>query len=280
MKANDWYNLLACPICKNPLSKSDIFLLCQKCNNTYSLRDGVSYFIDTLLVNQEENETLKSNNLIKKITSKLKDTIPPHTMWTDETIFKFINSLDNKLILNLGSGKGLFDNKINVSMINLDIHKYDNTNIIADAHALPFLNSSLDCVYSNAVLEHVKQPWVVASEIDRILKPGGFIIINLPFLNVIHDEHDYFRFTLKGIKELFLNYTEIAGGVSSGGGSFLPICLIQYTSMFIPTKFLRTLHTFISSHILFRLKMIDKWVINKPDYFITANSFYFIGQKP
>lgn len=271
-----WDNLLACPICKEPLKKLKNTIKCDNCTKSYFIKNGAIYFIPAIT----DSDTSKSNHFLPNIINLLRKTVPFHTMWTDETIFSFINSLDNKFILNLGSGNGLFDNKISVPMINLDIKKYDNTDIIADAHFLPFLSSSLDCVYSNAVLEHVKRPWIVASEIDRVLKPGGFVVINLPFLNTIHDEHDYFRFTLKGIKELFSAYNEVAGGVSSGGGSFLPTCFIQYTSMFIPSKFLRNLHIFFTSHILFRLKVLDKLVVNKPDYAITANSFYFIGQKP
>jgi len=164
-------------------------------------------------------------------------------------------------------------------MINLDIVKHDSTDIVADAHRLPFKSGSFDCIFSNAVLEHVKLPWEVAWEINRVLKPGGYIAINLPFLNTIHDEHDYFRFTLKGIRELFPNYEELFGGVSSGGGSFLPLCKIQYINLFVPFRFLRALNYFIWGHLAFRLKVLDKLVAHKPDYVITANSFYYIGQK-
>jgi hypothetical protein len=113
------------------------------------------------------------------------------------------------------------------------------------------------------------------------LKPGGYIAINLPFLNTIHDEHehDYFRFTLKGIRELFPNYEELFRGVSSGGGSFLPLCKIQYINLLVPFRLLRALNYFIWGHLAFRLKVLDKLVAHKPDYVIIANSFYYIGQK-
>jgi ubiquinone/menaquinone biosynthesis C-methylase UbiE len=44
---------------------------------------------------------------------------------------------------------------------------------VADACALPFDDKSFDLVYSWMVIEHVDNPGKMASEISRVLKPGG-----------------------------------------------------------------------------------------------------------
>lgn len=48
--------------------------------------------------------------------------------------------------------------------------------ILGDAHAIPFVDASFDCVFSYAVLEHLHNPFVAIHEIARVLKPGGWFI--------------------------------------------------------------------------------------------------------
>lgn len=55
---------------------------------------------------------------------------------------------------------------------------YDSTkaDFLADGHALPFRSESMDCVLSYAVLEHLHNPYIAISEIERVLKPGGLYV--------------------------------------------------------------------------------------------------------
>ncbi len=73
----------------------------------------------------------------------------------------------------------------------------------ADLNAeLPFLNTSVfDTVLCTDVLEHIHNPELLFSEMVRILKPGGYLILMVPFLYWIHevpyDYHRYSHFKLK-----------------------------------------------------------------------------------
>lgn len=70
--------------------------------------------------------------------------------------------------------------------------------------ALPFPDESFDHCVSFQVMEHHKNPQKLVSEIIRITKPGGYLLLTVPFLGGIHEEpHDYQRFTKYGLKELF-----------------------------------------------------------------------------
>lgn len=61
---------------------------------------------------------------------------------------------------------------------------------------LPFPDASYDTVLLTDVMEHVAEPDALFSELVRILRPGGRLIMGTPFLYWIHEEpHDYRRFT-------------------------------------------------------------------------------------
>jgi SAM-dependent methyltransferase len=50
-----------------------------------------------------------------------------------------------------------------------------------DIHDIPFKENTFDVVLCNHVLEHVKDDILAMSEIKRVLKPGGFSIMQVPF---------------------------------------------------------------------------------------------------
>jgi SAM-dependent methyltransferase len=72
---------------------------------------------------------------------------------------------------------------------------------------LDFLaNDSFDTVLCTDVLEHIYRPEVLFSEMARILKPNGNIIVGVPFMYWIHeDPHDYHRYTHNKLKEFCTN---------------------------------------------------------------------------
>jgi 2-polyprenyl-3-methyl-5-hydroxy-6-metoxy-1,4-benzoquinol methylase len=54
------------------------------------------------------------------------------------------------------------------------------------------------------VLEHVANPFAAVAEINRMLKPGGYVYITTPFNFRIHGPlPDNWRFTIHGLKQLF-----------------------------------------------------------------------------
>lgn len=61
-----------------------------------------------------------------------------------------------------------------------------------------------DILVVDQVLEHVQKPWVAAEEIHRVLKPGGYAIVNTPYLHPIHlCPLDCWRISPDGYKVLF-----------------------------------------------------------------------------
>lgn len=104
-----------------------------------------------------------------------------------------------------GRNKDYFPNSTTV-----DIDERANPDVVADAHQLPFENESFDCVVCKEVLEHVQKPDVVISEMKRVLKPGGKLVLSTRFLFPIHEApHDYWRFTRFNLEELFSNWEKV-----------------------------------------------------------------------
>lgn len=61
---------------------------------------------------------------------------------------------------------------------------------------LPIESSSFDTVLLSDVLEHVMSPWELIEEVARILRPGGTLLLNVPFYYLIHSSpYDFHRFT-------------------------------------------------------------------------------------
>lgn len=50
-----------------------------------------------------------------------------------------------------------------------------------DIHEIPFEDDSIDIIFCNHVLEHVDNDMKALSEMKRVLKPGGWAILQVPF---------------------------------------------------------------------------------------------------
>jgi SAM-dependent methyltransferase len=60
----------------------------------------------------------------------------------------------------------------------------------------PLESNLFDVVLLSDVLEHISEPAGLMAEIGRILKPGGRLLLNVPFTYWIHEApHDYYRYT-------------------------------------------------------------------------------------
>ena len=67
----------------------------------------------------------------------------------------------------------------------------------------PFEEDEFDSIICNEVLEHVFNPVDFLSEIYRVLKPGGKMLMTVPFLWDEHEQpYDYARYSSFGLKHL------------------------------------------------------------------------------
>jgi len=77
---------------------------------------------------------------------------------------------------------------------------YDSpyADILGDGHALPLPDGSCGLVISHKVFEHVKNPFIVANDIKRVLSAGGYLIGGVAFLEPFHG-NSHLHHSHKGI---------------------------------------------------------------------------------
>ncbi len=115
-----------------------------------------------------------------------------------KSIFQYAGG--GKLIIDIGSG----NRRLGPNVVNVDIHPWEQVDILADAHDLPFADNSVDGLVFSWVLEHMKDPIKVASEFRRVLKSGGYLYLSTNFIFPYHPSpRDYYRWTSEGLRELF-----------------------------------------------------------------------------
>ena len=109
-------------------------------------------------------------------------------------------------VLDLGSAESPYASLIG-RRLSVDIRPFPGIKILADAGNLPFKDSSFSSVLCTELLEHILRPGKVVSEIHRILRPGGILIVTVPFLYPLHrDPRDFHRFTEDGLRALLHDF--------------------------------------------------------------------------
>lgn len=82
-----------------------------------------------------------------------------------------------------------------------------HVDMILDVRNMPEIDDhAYDCIFCSGVLEHVDDYQQALHEITRVLRPGGVLLLGLPFRQAIHmAPNDFWRFTEYGIKYLLKN---------------------------------------------------------------------------
>ncbi len=123
-------------------------------------------------------------------------------------------------VLDIGGGASPYASYLlpHTQLFNLDIECNAATNLVADAHRLPFSSGSLDAVICTNVLEHLREPTICLAEITTALRAGGELIVIVPFLFKVHpNPEDHWRFTWQCLERLFAEDYEIIDCAVSGG---------------------------------------------------------------
>ncbi|MCK4818224.1 class I SAM-dependent methyltransferase [bacterium] len=165
---------------------------------------------------KERNKRLEKRNslLLCGAPSEMDRTLYPYPLSVCRDLWGWLSTFANNesfSILEIGSREVV--NKSPCKTIlpranytGFDFYEGGNVDVVGDAHELSshFDAQSIDVVVSIAVFEHLAMPWIVAEEIAKVLKIGGFACIYTHFSYSEHEEPwHFFQFNNKGLEALF-----------------------------------------------------------------------------
>ncbi len=82
-------------------------------------------------------------------------------------------------------------------------HRNEDIDVYYDGKTLPFADRSFDSIFSSEVFEHIFNLPQILDELHRVLRPGGHMLVTVPF---VWDEHevpyDFARYTSFGIAHM------------------------------------------------------------------------------
>lgn len=167
------------------------------------------------------------------------------------------------------------------NVFNLDIAAACGVDLVGDATRLPLRDSTLDGIICRRVLEHVRKPGAAVEEFLRVLKPGGRVWCEVPFLQGYHaTPTDYQRYTSTGIADLFEQFEILEVGVALGPSSTLSWVLREYLAILFSfnNAYLYKIGERVFSWLTLPIKFLD--IVTARCRFAgqIASSFYLIGR--
>lgn len=188
--------VLACPDCGGALSADENGALsCLACSWNIPAQNGVPLF------------TAPPEGIVP--SGKLQRGPDIGTPWRRAN-WRFLQQQvarlnPDALILDVGAGRGdfadLFDGR---NYLALDVYPYPEVDIVCDLTQVnPFRPGSFDAILLLNVMEHVYDTRALLDSLAGMLKPGGVILLAIPFLVKIHQAPiDFVRYTHYALQRL------------------------------------------------------------------------------
>lgn len=286
---------LTCPVCHGALTNGEKVLCCVRCSIDYPLTEGVPDF------RPPELSALVPSDLHGDIKTKLRSRkgLFRAVQVFNRILFPVVNLASKRNLrelgtmverdfpdaptLNLGCGAGTGRGiEYLPRRIDMDAVPMPGVALLADGCHLPFADASIAAVVSQGVLEHIPDPWAVAREIMRILKPGGHAYIEVPLVEGYHaDPDDYWRFTRSGLRVIFAGLTPHREGATSGPASAAGLFFREFVGSFSTNRWIHAfLKYVIGSILVLPLRVFDYWLGRKKNAHVLAASLHYWGIKP
>lgn len=287
--------ILRCPCCHGAKLSSDVEsgkLKCESCGIQYPITYGRPVLLrpdnEVFCQGDYRNAGLTAPEVAVRGWGRF---IPaPSVNLASELVLarvrQFLTELPSATVLVVGGGRQRqwLDERLGtgdvVRVVYSDIDVGADVDLFCDGHDLPFVDGVFDAVVTTAVMEHVLYPERVAAEIHRVLKVGGLLYSELPFMQQVHEgAYDFTRYTLSGHRRLFNGFFEIESGMVAGPGTALFWTIENFALAFIARPVLRKAAKLFVRLGFAWLKNFDRLLINRPEAMDGASCTYFLGRK-
>ena len=177
--------ILACPRCRARVAGCLAGrLICQGCGCTYDIVDGVPVLLP------------ERCEVIVKPLEHRSNPVP-------DGMIRWLESVGG-YSLNLGAGATEF---VLDRCVELEHAIFRNTDVVGDAHRLPFADGVFEAVLCLNTFEHLRDPRGAAAELLRVMRPGGRLVLKTAFLQPVHEEpHHFYDATEYGLLAWFENF--------------------------------------------------------------------------
>lgn len=170
--------------------------------------------------------------------------------------------------------------------VGLDIRKGPGVDVVGNVYELPFNDNSFEVVLCMVVMEHLEDPRKAISEMKRVLKSGGLILVSTPFLFPIHDSpNDFWRFTKYGLKLLFKDWDIVEVSAETNFNETFAVLLqrVGYQTKLYLNPLMKAV-VFVLAWILTKIPKIPRVIygdirksVEEPEAF--ASSFFLAARK-
>ena len=287
---NPAFKFLCCPIDLELLEIEDDHLICTKCAASFHMKNNKAIIID-------EAKSLFKNDVIFSMDdhrqfpestgfkSQLRKLLPVNNESRDKSsamtkIKKMMPDSPEVLIIGCGFSGGFYKSIFPDNLVLTDVTLQGDAEIACDGHSLPFFDNSFDLIIADQVLEHVANPWKVASEITRCLKVGGIVYSGIPFFFHIHGEpFDFQRFTPAGHMQLYPDFQTVELSLSGGPIGTFALSLLGISESIFKGKWVLRFFSFGIRLLTRPFAFIDKkFKYRKKSVSVPLGTIY-IGKK-
>jgi len=162
---------------------------------------------------------------------------------------------------------------------NVDLVEMDGVDIVADIERLPFVNESITAIDCDAVLEHVRDASGAVAELHRVLQPGGYLHVVVPFCQAFHAyPSDYRRWTTEGLKQLLGQFEIVDVGVRAGPTATLLSVFLEYLKLPFDGLAGKAVYA-VAGWLLWPLRYLDGWLNKRPNAHVLAHAVYALARK-
>ncbi|RFM26643.1 class I SAM-dependent methyltransferase [Deminuibacter soli] len=290
-----------CVVCKSSLTSAASFFQCVNpaCGCRYPVVNGVPVLINPASETFQQTDFLSGEapdiffkaykSPLRKFLKKVQPDITLNRA-SKKNYSLLAASLKHKTEVRIlivggsidGNGIQFLKNELgkDTVLVESDVAHGPNTNVILDAHNIPFKENTFDLVIAQAVLEHVLDPFLCVKEIYRVLKPGGQVYAETPFMQQVHGgQYDFHRFTFLGHRRLFRHFKQSGAGLVAGAGSAAAWSLRYFITSFAPTKTVDKAMSYGVNFLVFWLKYFDYILGQSKGSYDAACAYYFLGTK-